>query len=76
MTTKEKSTVTKLTLDVFDKLPAGKEFHGHEIKNLVVRLEPDYAFKYEDTFMRILRKHRRMSFKCISHEKSLYRKEV
>lgn len=70
----EKMTVSDIVRNVFDGMDVGTEFSGLEFKQMCIRLEPKYQFKYEDTFMRLLRLNRRVHFVCINRGKSLYRK--
>ena len=75
MTGNDKVTVTSVIREVFEHdISVGQEFSGLDFKKLCVRKVPAFAFKYEDTFLRILRHHYREQFVCVSRSKSIYKK--
>lgn len=71
---KQKMTVKYAVCEVFDSLPVNQEFNGIQLKKWCVKIEPAFRAKYDETFLRLLRMHRRSQFVCIDRAKSKYRK--
>lgn len=65
--------ITNTVIKVFSEMPQGN-FHGWDIKNKCVALDQKLEHTYEDTFLRIMRKHFHDDYELVDHGKSLYRK--
>ena len=59
---------------VIDRYPVGYRFHGNELHDDVARVYPRATRQYPDTIMRMARRHRRDSFRCVNRDISLYEK--
>ena len=68
------TTKTDTAKKVFTSIRVGEEFNGLEFKRWCVKENPKLKYTYEDTFLRILRKHFRSQFICIDRAKSKYKK--
>ena len=73
MKTSEKYlSMAEAVRQVIDRMEVGTQFHGNELKNMVVRIFPKARYMYVDTIQRAMRKWRRDKVKCICNHKSLY----
>lgn len=70
----KKMTVKSVVCEVFDRLSVNQEFNGIELKKWCVKIEPAFRATYDETFLRLLRMHRRSQFICIDRAKSKYKK--
>lgn len=68
------TTKTDTAKKVFTSIRVGEEFNGLEFKRWCVKENPKLKYTYEETFLRILRKHFRSQFICIDRAKSKYKK--
>ena len=71
---KEITSICEAVGVVIDRMPAGKQFSGYDLKNAVARIYPDCVNCYVDTVLRCARLKRRESFFVVSRHKSLYQK--
>ena len=68
------STITAAVKAVIDAYAIGHEFYGNELKDDCVELVPQYKDAYVDTFLKMMRRHRRDSCIAINHNNSLYKR--
>lgn len=66
--------ISKTLRKVWKDIPVGKEFHGWELRNMCVALEPDLTGVYVDTFLRRLREYYNGCYELVSRSESLYKK--
>lgn len=71
-TKKEIKSVSGAVMHVMDTMPLGTVFFGHEFHKMVVAIYPKCKKTYVDTILRVARRYRRDSFKCIAPNKSKY----
>lgn len=69
---KGEMTLSKAVCKAIDSYPVGVQFFGRELQKEASRYYPKASKKYPDTILRIARKFRRNSYKCVSASKSLY----
>ena len=67
-------TMSAAVRTVIDGYPVGHRFHGNELKDDVVKIFPEAKDMYTDTIQRMMRRHRRESYKTVDQNKSLYEK--
>lgn len=60
---------------VIDGLPEGQEFHGNELKKMVVKIYPSAKYTYVASVLHCMRIVRGDVVKCINRDASLYRIE-
>jgi len=57
---------------VIDSYPLGHKFYGNELHEDVVEIYPEAKRMYVDTILKMARRHRRDSYKCVDQNNSLY----
>ena len=68
------STITAAVKAVIDSYAIGHEFYGNQLKDDCLKLIPEFAEAYVDTFLKMARRHRRDSYIAIDHNNSLYKR--
>ena len=68
---KTMSAAVKVVLDGYK---IGHQFYGNQLKDDVVRIFPEAEKCYVDTVLRMARRHRRLSFRVVDQNNSLYEK--
>ena len=71
----EISNMSQAVRKVIDSLSEGQEFHGNELKKMVVRVYPKAKYTYVASILHCMRAVRGDAVKCIKRETSLYRIE-
>lgn len=67
-------TITAAVIAVVSRYPDGYRYHGNELKEDCVRLCPEEKDSYVESFLRMMRRHCRHSYRVVDQNNSLYEK--
>ena len=71
---KDIDTMSAAVMKIIDGYPAGHRFHGNQLHDDVAEIYPEARKMYPDTLLRMARRHRRVSFRAVNKNNSLYEK--
>lgn len=64
----------KAVRKVINAMPDGQQFHGWELRDKCVELDPNLKNVYIETFLREMRQHCHFKYALLSRKESLYMK--